>query len=218
MYVNAMSETRKAYLEAAESAAGLIAAPEVAAAWREPSALDEFSVSGLCGHLANQIFSVTEARAAGEGLADQALVPLLEHYLRSEWIDAPLDAEINVMVRDNGERVAGAGSADLVRRLHEHISLLREVLPAQPTDRVVNVGKRWNLTLDDYLMTRMMEIAVNSDDVAASVGIETPPLPPTVLEPVLDLLTRLSLHKHGQAAMLRALTRSERAPADITAF
>jgi hypothetical protein len=35
---------------------------------------------------------------------------------------------------------------------------------------------------------------------------------------VADLLARLSLHKHGQAAMLRALTRSERAPADITAF
>jgi hypothetical protein len=33
-----------------------------------------------------------------------------------------------------------------------------------------------------------------------------------------DLLARLSLHEHGQAAMLRALTRSERAPADITAF
>jgi hypothetical protein len=213
-----MSEIRKAYLEAAESAAELLAAPEVAAAWARPSALAEFSVSGLCGHLANQVFSVTVGRVTGEGLVDQEKVPLLEHYLRAEWIDAPVDAEINVLIRDSGERAAGDRPADLVRRLREHIAVLREVLPVQPAGRVVSVGKRWNLTLDDYLVTRMMEIAVHSDDVAVSVGVEPPPLPPTVLEPVVDLLARLSLHKHGQAAMLRALTRSERAPADITAF
>ena len=213
-----MSAIRRAFLEAAESAVGLLAAPEVAAAWSGPSALAEFSVSGLCGHLANQVFSVTKQRLSGEDLVDQPQIPLLEHYFQAEWIDAPVYADINVLIRKSGERAAGEDSGELVRRLHEHIGLLREQLPTQPADRVVSVGKLWNLTLDDYLMTRMMEIAVHSDDVAVSAGIEAPPLPPTVLEPVLDLLTRLSLHRHGQAAMLRALTRSERAPADITAF
>jgi hypothetical protein len=213
-----MSTIREAYLDSAESAAGLLAAAEVATAWGGPSALAEFSVSGLCGHLANQVFSVTEGRVTGEGLVDQPYIPLVEHYFRAEWVDAPLDAEVSVLVRDRGERIAGADPADLVRRLHEHIALLRDLLPAQPADRIVNVGKRWNLTLDDYLITRMLELAVHSDDVAVSVGLEAPPLPPTVLEPVLDLLIRLSLHRHGQAAILRALTRSERAPTGITAF
>lgn len=116
-----MNEIRKAYLEAAESAAGLLATPEVAAAWGEPSALPEFSVSGLCGHLASQVFSVTEARVSGQGLIDQPQVPLLAHYLRTEWMDAPLDAEIHVLIRDSGERTAGTDPADLVRRLREHI-------------------------------------------------------------------------------------------------
>ena len=47
----------------------------------------------------------------------------------------------------------------------------------------------WALTLEDFLMTRMMEIAVHSDDLAVSVGIEAPTLPPEVLKPVLSLLT-----------------------------
>jgi hypothetical protein len=38
------------------------------------------------------------------------------------------------------------------------------------------------------------------------------------MSPVLDLLVRLSISKHGQASVVRALARKERAPRDITAF
>jgi hypothetical protein len=36
--------------------------------------------------------------------------------------------------------------------------------------------------------------------------------------PVLTLLSGIALRRHGQLAMLRALSRRERAPATITAF
>lgn len=209
---------RRGFLEAAEHTATLLTAPRIAEAWERPSALAEFSVSGLCGHLANQVFSVTAERVRGENVLDEPPIPLLQHYIRAQWMDAPVDAPINVGIRETGQRIAGSGPTDLIRRLHEHIEGVRELIVAQPEDRVVGVGGRWNLMLEDYLITRMMEIAVHSDDVAASVGIDTPSLPPSILDPVVDLLTKLSMHKHGQAAMLRALTRSERAPADITAF
>ena len=42
---------RSAFLEAATSAARLLAEPAVAAAWERPSALAKLSVSGLAGHL-----------------------------------------------------------------------------------------------------------------------------------------------------------------------
>jgi hypothetical protein len=74
------------------------------------------------------------------------------------------------------------------------------------------------LTLDDLLITRMMEIAVHNDDLAVSVGMPTPELPPTVLDPVFDLLTRLAIRRHGPTAVLRALSRAERAPGTISAF
>ena len=76
----------------------------------------------------------------------------------------------------------------------------------------------WSLSRDDFLTARMMEIVVHGEDVAASVGIAAPPLPPDVLDPVLRLLTRLAVRRHGQAAVVAALTRSERAPRTISAF
>lgn len=45
---------------------------------------------------------------SGEGLVDRLHIPLLEHYFRAERVEAPLDAEVKVLVRDSGERIAGA--------------------------------------------------------------------------------------------------------------
>jgi len=73
----------------------------------------------------------------------------------------------------------------------------------------------WAPTL---LVTSMMEIAVHSDDLAVSVGVDPPRLPDAVVDPVLVLLTHLSAGRHGPTAVLRALSRAERAPASISAF
>jgi hypothetical protein len=64
----------------------------------------------------------------------------------------------------------------------------------------------------------MMEIVVHGEDVAASVGFEAPRVPDTVLGPVLALLTRLAVRRHGQGAVVSALSRAERAPRTISAF
>jgi hypothetical protein len=63
-----------------------------------------------------------------------------------------------------------------------------------------------------------MEIAVHSDDLACSVQIDPPALPREVTEPVIDLLSRLSVRRYGATAVLRALSRAERAPPTISAF
>jgi hypothetical protein len=63
-----------------------------------------------------------------------------------------------------------------------------------------------------------MELAVHSDDLAVSVDLATPALPPSAVETVVDLLSRLSVLRHGPTAVLRALSRAERAPTTIAAF
>jgi hypothetical protein len=96
---------------------------------------------------------------------------------------------------------------------------LAAVLPTEPGDRVVFLPwGPWSLRLDDFLITRMMELAVHSDDLAYSVDTDTPELPDAVLEPVLGLLTALAVRRHGQPAVLRALSRAERAPDRINAI
>jgi hypothetical protein len=212
-----MTPVAEAYLVAARSAADLLAEPAVAVAWARPSALTGFTVGGLAGHLAGQVLFVGRTLDSPPPRGEP--VPLLGHYDRVTWIGAGLDAEVNVGIRAGGENEAAVGPVELAQRTALAVDELRVELAAQPFDRVVSPpAGPWALRLDDFLITRMMEIAVHSDDLAYSVGVPTPQLPPAVLEPVFALLTALAVRRHGATALLRALSRAERAPGTITAF
>ncbi|SCL17257.1 Mycothiol maleylpyruvate isomerase N-terminal domain-containing protein [Micromonospora pallida] len=212
-----MNQTRAAYLTAARSAVSLIAEPAVVRRWAEPSALDGLRVGGLAAHLGAQILRVPavldQPAPSGEPIG------LLAHFGRVPWVKAEPDAEVNVVVRRIGAELAEAGPEPLLAQVTAVLAGLAPALADAPADRVVAVPPGgWGLTLDDYLVTRLLEIAVHSDDLAVSVGIDPPELPAEVNDPVFDLLTRLAVRRHGQPAVLRALARAERAPADITAI
>ncbi|WP_049565593.1 maleylpyruvate isomerase N-terminal domain-containing protein [Nonomuraea sp. SBT364] len=209
-----MGEIRNAYVTAAASAVALLRNPAVAAAWDKPSALTEFSVAGLAGHLAQQLVRVADALASE---AAREPVPLLEHYTRSAWVQEGLDHESNVSIRRGGEVAAAGGPDALAAATEELLGRQRAVLPAEPADRVIELPQ-WSLRLDDFLLTRLMELVVHADDLASSVGVPTPELPPEVIEPVVELLARLAVHRHGATAVIRTLSRTERAPATISAF
>lgn len=212
-----MGPIREAFLTAASSAVALVGEAAVAAAWEKPSALAEFRVSGLAGHLARQVIQAPVVLATP--VPDEPPRSLLEHFTGSSWTTGSIDDEVNVNVRRKGEREAAEGQAALVARAAAALEELRPALAAEPVDRVVRLPwAEWSLTLDDYLVTRLVEIAVHNDDLAVSVGLPTPPLPAEVLDPVLDVLTRLAVHRHGPVAVLRALSRAERAPATIAAI
>ncbi|MGW7241457.1 maleylpyruvate isomerase N-terminal domain-containing protein [Streptomyces sp. NPDC054804] len=208
---------KNAYLETAAQAVALLDAPEVAASWEKPSALAQWTVGGLAGHLAYQVFSVDPAL---EGPAsEQEPIPVLEHYARALWIDAPLDGEINSGIRAKGEGISSDGARRLVERIRVSLDRQRTGLEEVQGDRVVFMPQTgWALRLDDFLVTRMVELSVHMDDLAVSVGLGAPELPGDALDPVIALLTGLAVRRHGQAALLRALTRAERAPSAINVF
>ncbi|MEU4212498.1 maleylpyruvate isomerase N-terminal domain-containing protein [Streptomyces sp. NPDC026206] len=212
-----MTGTTDDFLATARSAAKLLREPAVAAAWSGPSALPAFSVGGLAGHLAYQVLAVPQALAAPP--PREPTVPLLEHYDRVEWIGAGIDDDINVRIRRGGEDAAAEGPAALAARVGAAVGELTGSL-ASAAGRPVRIPLwgPWSLTLDDLLTTRMMELAVHSDDLAVSVGIPTPALPPGAVDAVVGLLSRLAVRRHGPTGVLRALSRAERAPATITAF
>ncbi|WP_214317294.1 maleylpyruvate isomerase N-terminal domain-containing protein [Nonomuraea sediminis] len=211
-----MAGVRDDFLATARAAALLLRDPAVLAAWDEPSALPEFSVRGLAGHLAYQVLAVSQALA--EPAPTEPVVPLLEHYARVAWIGADLSADINVRIRDGGEALASDGPSSLLARVDSALSSLEHDLAAAGGPVRIPLWGPWALTLDDLLITRMMELVVHTDDLAVSVDIPTPPVPPSAMETVLDLLTRLAVRRHGPTNVLRALTRTERAPTTITAF
>lgn len=101
---------RAAFLAAARGAATLLAEPAVAAAWRRPSALPKFPVSGLAGHLLNQTLTPREL-LAGPPPEDGPL-SVFEHYDRAGMANVDLDDEDSVGVRTGGaERAEGGPQA-----------------------------------------------------------------------------------------------------------
>jgi hypothetical protein len=207
------------YLEAARSAVALLQRSEVADAWARPSALMGMTVGALAGHLAGGVLLVQKAWRDQVRWSDEEPVPLLEHYRRSAWVTAGPDDEANVAVRESAERDALPGHATILTDVEAALSDLEALPRADRVPAAVQMAWwRWSLSFEDFLVTRMMEIVVHSDDLAVSVGVDPPELAANVLEPVLSLLVGVATMRHGQAAVVRALSRAERAPASIAAF
>lgn len=212
--MGAVGEVRDDFVAVATLAGRLLRDPAVAAGWDGPSALAEFSVRGLAGHLAFQVFAVRDALAAP--VPTEQTIPLLEHYARVTWIGTGVDSEFNVGIRDGGEALAAGGRDALADAYDSAVRELDLDVPDRPA-RMALWGP-WSLDLPDLLVTRMMELVVHSDDLAASVGVPTPEFPAGAVETVVDLLSRIALRRHGQTAVLRGLSRVERAPASISAL
>jgi hypothetical protein len=78
---------------------------------------------------------------------------------------------------------------------------------------------RLALPIDDCAAACLLELVVHADELAVSVGLE----PVVFSEPAIDLvvvtLSRISRKRHGDVAVIRSLSRPERAPAHgISAF
>jgi hypothetical protein len=208
---------RKAYVDAAATAALLLRDPAVGASWAAPSALEKWSVGGLAGHLARQIVHLPYE--LDQPVPDGRPISLLDHFARSQWAVGDIEDAANTGIRHRGDREAADGAGVLIARTDDVLAELRSRLPSEAHDRLVHLpGGPWSLSLDDFLTTRLLEIVVHCDDLAVSVGVGTPPLPQQAVDVVLGLLCQLASRRHGPIALLRALSRAERAPATIAAF
>jgi mycothiol maleylpyruvate isomerase-like protein len=206
---------RDAYLSAAGVAATLLRDPAVSANWSQPSALADFSVAGLACHLAYQITRTVPTLAAPPG---GSAIPVLEHYTRNAWVTSGVEGTDNVQIRRANEQRATATTAQaLADEVDAAVAELRRVVPAEPVGRVVDF-RDWGLTVDDFLLTRMMELVVHGDDLAVSIGVPTPEMPAAATEATIRLLASIAAWRHGPLAVVRALSRRERAPESISAF
>jgi hypothetical protein len=207
----------ESFAAAAGIAADLVRRPEVTARWTDESACAGMSIGGLACHLGSQVTNTVRLLDAPR--SEDPPIPLLEHYVRAAWVGSDLDAEVNVGIREGSDAEAAAGPEALVARLDVHLARLSDLLAdAGPEDVVLIPWQGWSLTVADWLVTREMEIVVHSDDLAASIGVPTPEFPDDVVTPVLALLTAVAARRHGQAAVVRALSRPQRAPSSVSAF
>jgi hypothetical protein len=193
----------------------LLRRPQVADRWTEPSALPQMSVGALACHLGRQ------AVVAAELLPATADFPVLgsadEHYARAAWVTST-SPDDPVNDRSADDTAAALGVAALLDRTAQALATVHGLLGDGGARDVVPIPwQGWALPRDAFLLTRLLEIVVHSDDLATSVGVPTPEFPDDAFAPVRDLLVRLAVRRHGQGAVVGTLARAERAR-PISAF
>ncbi|GHF72859.1 hypothetical protein GCM10010218_62570 [Streptomyces mashuensis] len=209
---------RSLFLDVARSAAGLIADPKVAAAWNEPGALPKMTVGGIAEHLAFQILAVPQVVA--EPVEGATELDIHGYYAQLRWIGEDVDSDFNTAIRTNAEQKSAEGPAELAARTTATVAELATLLPSVPGHqvRMSHWQEGISVSVDTFLHTRLLELLIHNDDLAVSVGLEPPAVPAAATESVVDVLTRIAIRRHGPVAVLRSLSRAERAPEAINAL
>ena len=202
------ASVRPVFLEAVEAARPLLSSPALAARWDEPSVLERLSLRGLAGHLLRAMTSVEAYLDRPEPPAE--LVISAAAYYSAVVSETDLDGEVHTAIRRRGEESAAGGPTALAADWAAATSRLRARLEEEPPTRRVRVYQDLVLSLDDYLVSRLIELCVHADDLAASLGQPAPALPGAAPALAIATLVAVARLRHGDAAVLRALTRRER--------
>ena len=202
----------------AEVAIGLADRAEVRDAWERDSACTGMTVGGLTHHLLAQVGHVVAGlRSAAPSGAP--VIGLLDHYASAPWVAASQSGETDPDQDDKDNAAAAVGHGAVVAAARAALADLPGLFATPRDPDVIHIPwQGWSLSTSDFVTTRLMEMVVHGDDLAASVGLPTPEHQPAVVAPVLALLTEVSLRRHGQVALVRALSRPQRSSGDISAF
>lgn len=197
------------FLETLPQISALVSDPALEERWSSPSVLPLMSVGSLACHLVNQLELLPQLLSRPtdfpvlEGGAD-------EHYARAAWVTttSPDDPEND---RSRYDEMALKGVHKLRETTATAAANVTHFLGSTETRNAAGLPwQGWALRRDAFLLTRMLEIVVHSDDLALSLDVPTPEFTEPVFTPVVELLTRLSVRRNGQSAVVSTLTRRER--------
>jgi hypothetical protein len=203
---------RDSFLATAAEARGLIASRSTAAKWNESSALDGPTVGALAGHLARSVFvtiGYLDASDPDSG-GDTAELLTADQYFERIVPPPEMALELHAGARARGAAEAANGQDALVARFDAMLHEVDQRLASEPPERAVTVVGGLVLPLDEYLVTRMLELVVHSDDLAASVGLDTPAFDPLTMACVIGCVLAMVRARHGDLAVMRGFARRER--------
>ncbi len=206
------SRARDAYREGAAVAVALVTSDAVATTWDAPSALVDMTVGEVAAHLARSVLQV-EWYLDGPLDADAVLVTAAGYYGDLAGTSEPTSA-LNTGVRARSAETAAQGFDALADAVAGAAARLAERLVREPADRRLTVRHQGHtLLLDEYLRTRCVELAVHTEDLALSLGTDVR-APAATVGVAVDVLVDAARHRHGDAAVLHALSRRERDTTD----
>ncbi len=206
-----MSAARTSYLEAARQLADVVADERVAARWDDPGALDGMTVGAIACHLVGGLGSVGPFLDAEEPPGTRALTA--DRFFAG--VSTDLDSDVHRGVRNGSQEQAAVGATELAAQARTLADDLARRLPLEPLERRITAMFGLEMRLDDFLVTRLVELTVHTDDLAVSAGMPTPPLSTVTAGYVVDCLIGVARRRHGDLEVIRALTRHERAKAAV---
>lgn len=200
-------------LDAATATRPLVASAAVATRWEEPSPLAGMTVGALAGHL---LRALTTMLTALDGDPDTSAPPLdaAGYFLALDVVSGPggpdLGSPLHLGIRERAAAEAAGGAGDVLARWDAASETLAGRLPREDPDRLVAARDGRPLPLAEYAVTRLVELAVHGDDLAAGVRVPPPALPDEAHRLVVECLVGVAARRHGWPAVVRALARRER--------
>jgi hypothetical protein len=204
-----MDQTRETYLEAAQAALTLLQHENTSARWHDESVLEGMTVGVLASHLARSILQVGWF-LDGDVTGRQEPVSATIYYARLSDTSSRTST-LNAGVEQRSAETAAQGPRSIADDASMALKDLHERLPMEPSDRRVAVAHRpgEELLLNEYLRTRLVELSIHTEDLALSVAVHCD-APARAVAAAIDLLVDAARTRHGDLAVLHALSRRER--------
>jgi len=174
--------------------------------WDRPSALDRMTVGHLAGHTSRAILTLSRyIDQPVEGDPVDAVA-----YILTVSEDDDIASPVHRGIRKRAAAEADVGREGLIEGTLRALTQLRLRLPETDPSTLIAVMGGIPIRVDEYVKTRLLELIVHMDDLAASLEIEPPDVSDEALEIVSTLLSTVADVKHGAWAVIRAFTRRER--------
>jgi uncharacterized protein (TIGR03083 family) len=151
-----------------------------------PAPLDGWTVGDLVAHLGLGLGMVTEIRPAPPGATALSLAEYVAAY-------PPASAEISGLTHDLASRL----QPDLLAGLDRIADQAWTALEGCHADVVL--GRRGPLRRTDYVLSRLIELVVHADDLAAALGRTDPPILPAAEQAVADALRDVYRERVGRS-------------------
>lgn len=198
---------RDTYLATADACRVLVDHPDLDDRWMEPSPLENMTLGALCAHLARAVIIVdTYMDRPGQGPP----VDPPGYFLALKGIRAPaVDDPLALGVRHRAEEAAARGPGRVRREWDRARRQIEARLAGTDPGMLIEVFGS-TMTVDDYLVTRLVELVVHGDDLAVGLGAPTPPFGSDAFTAVLGCLWEMARRRANPMDLVRAMTRVER--------
>lgn len=165
--------------------------------WTAPSVLPGWTVADLAAHIALVADSVTATAAAPRGVAAHPLSEYLTTYAAAAEGLSAMTLAISADAGHDKDRILAA--------VDERFTAAQDAVDARGYDDIVLTTRRVPARQGDYLLTRVIEIAVHADDLARSAPGADPPAVPrdTTRLAVRTLLDVLAERAPGRSVEVR---------------